>query len=50
MFQEVESFSWVNQNDVKWPEVETTAVLKWDSLQLIFISYLIWYVVKEVYY
>jgi hypothetical protein len=26
-FQEAESFSWVNQNYVKWPEVETTAEL-----------------------
>jgi hypothetical protein len=26
-FQEAESFSWVNQNNVKWPEVETTAEL-----------------------
>ena len=26
-FQEVESFSWINQNEMKWPEVEKTAEL-----------------------
>lgn len=26
-FKEVESFSWISQNDVKWPEVETAAEL-----------------------
>ena len=26
-FREVESFSWINQNEIKWPEVEKTAQL-----------------------
>jgi hypothetical protein len=35
-----EPFSWIIHNDGKWPEVQTTAELKWDSLQLIMIIYL----------
>jgi hypothetical protein len=46
-FQEVESVSWIYQNYVNWSKVQLLQnwwILKWDSPQLLLISYLVMYV------